>query len=191
MSAEGRFNNMRKNKTAFHSGLFLIAMTLLFATLIGCSGNQGKHADTGEGTDADDRRTRIVSAGKARYTLVYPDNPTATTKAAVDKLVEAVADATGVTLETKTDYLKRGAVYDSSSLEILLGRTDYGETDEALREIASNQFVIRRVGNKIVIASPKDEHLEAAVEYFIGCMTDRYAIDQFNALFVPNAFDKK
>ena len=162
---------MRKNKTAFHSGLFLIAMTLLFATLIGCSGNQGKHADTGEGTDADDGRTRIVSAGKARYTLVYPDNPTATTKAAVDKLVEAVADATGVTLETKTDYLKRGAVYDSSSLEILLGRTDYGETDEALREIASNQFVIRRVGNKIVIASPKDEHLEAAVEYFIGCMT--------------------
>ena len=32
---------------------------------------------------------------------------------------------------------------------------------------------------------------ERAVCDFIGCMTDRYAIDQFGALFVPNAFDKK
>ena len=32
---------------------------------------------------------------------------------------------------------------------------------------------------------------DRAVCDYIGCMTDRYAIDQFNALFVPNAFDKK
>ena len=32
---------------------------------------------------------------------------------------------------------------------------------------------------------------ERAVCDFVGCMTDRYAIDQFTALFVPNAFDKK
>lgn len=32
---------------------------------------------------------------------------------------------------------------------------------------------------------------DRAVCDFIGCMTDRYAIDQFSALFVPNAFDKK
>lgn len=32
---------------------------------------------------------------------------------------------------------------------------------------------------------------DRAVCDFVGCMTDRYAIDQFNDLFVPNAFDKK
>ena len=32
---------------------------------------------------------------------------------------------------------------------------------------------------------------ERAACDFVGCMTDRYAIDQFTALFVPNAFDKK
>ena len=32
---------------------------------------------------------------------------------------------------------------------------------------------------------------ERAVCDFVGCMTDRYAIDQFQELFVPNAFDKK
>ena len=35
------------------------------------------------------------------------------------------------------------------------------------------------------------EGLDRAVCDFIGCMTDRYAIDQFSSLFVPNAFDKK
>ncbi len=35
------------------------------------------------------------------------------------------------------------------------------------------------------------EGSERAVCDFIGCMTDRYAIEQFTALFVPNAFDKK
>ena len=32
---------------------------------------------------------------------------------------------------------------------------------------------------------------ERAACDFVGCMTDRYAIDQFTALFIPNAFDKK
>ena len=32
---------------------------------------------------------------------------------------------------------------------------------------------------------------ERAACDFVGCMTDRYAIDQFTALFVPNAIDKK
>lgn len=35
------------------------------------------------------------------------------------------------------------------------------------------------------------EGSDRAVCDFIGCMTDRYAIDQFQTLFVPNAFDKK
>ena len=35
------------------------------------------------------------------------------------------------------------------------------------------------------------EGSERAVCDFVGCMTDRYAIDQFTELFVPNAFDKK
>lgn len=32
---------------------------------------------------------------------------------------------------------------------------------------------------------------ERAVCDFVACMTDRYAVDRFTALFVPNAFDKK
>ena len=35
------------------------------------------------------------------------------------------------------------------------------------------------------------EGSDRAVCDFIGCMTDRYAIEQFTELFVPNAFDKK
>ena len=35
------------------------------------------------------------------------------------------------------------------------------------------------------------EGSERAVCDFVGCMTDRYAIEQFTELFVPNAFDKK
>ena len=123
--------------------------------------------DSGEATTLqDDGKTKLVWNGKAVYSLVYPDNCAPAVRVAMEAFLAAVNDATGVRLEQKTDKIKRGAVYDSSAREILFGRTGYGETAEALRELADDQFTIREVGNKIVIVSPQDANLEAAVDCF-------------------------
>lgn len=165
---------MKRQKCAFRFGVLLLALGLLFASLVGCSNEDTKEPSGTDqaATEPDDGRIKIVSAGVATYTLVYPDNATSSAKSAMEKLISVIADATGVTLETKSDYLKRGALYDSTTPEILFGRTDYSETATALKGLADDQFVIRKVDNKIVIASPQDANLDAAVEKFRELITD-------------------
>ena len=154
-------------------GILLLALCCCLIVPIGCGGKDTPDVGTatGEGTDTvpvtgDDGRTKLVHNGKAVYTLVYPDKCSSTVTAAMERLVTAIAEATGVTLETKSDALKRGAVYDASTPELLFGRTDYDQTAEVLKGLEDDQFVIRKVGNKIVFASPKDANLDAAVTHF-------------------------
>ncbi|MBQ7347158.1 MAG: endonuclease/exonuclease/phosphatase family protein [Clostridia bacterium] len=159
---------MRRFRNVFRVGVLFLALCSLL-TALGCTGNGTSSTDqTGTQTPTleDDGRTKLVQNGIALYTVVYPDSCSSTVTAAMERFVSAIEEATGVTPPTKSDYLKRGAVYDTSAPEILFGRTDYSETSEALKGLQDDQFTIRKVGNKIVVASPKDVNLDAAVTYF-------------------------
>lgn len=150
----------------------LLGMLFLASVLIACdskSENDNGRANENE-TNASDERDMIVVDGVAKYTLVYPDNASSSVKAAMNSFLDAIKQATGVTLETKTDYLKRGALYDSQSSEILFGRTGYDETKQALKTIEASQFTIQKIGNKLVVVSPTDTLLENAVKYFTGTL---------------------
>ena len=141
---------------------FLITATLL-TSLIACdtaSNSEGETTDTATNED-----TSNADVGLEAYTVVYPDSASSLVKKAMEDLVTAIADATGITLQTKSDYIKRGSVYDSTTLEILFGRTAYDETATVLKTLDKTQFAIRAQGNKIVITSPTDANLSNAVSY--------------------------
>ena len=151
--------------------VWLLLMSFLWTVLLSCRKEPEKDepaaTDTAAGTETEENgRVRLVDRGTAVYTLVYPDGCSSQVTDAMHRFVAAIAEATGVTLETKTDYIKRGQVYDSGTPEILFGRTDYEETAKAMKDLQDEQFVIRKVDNKIVIASPLDVNLDAAVTYF-------------------------
>ncbi len=150
--------------------LLLLAICLFGGLLSGCTNDPGTDA---EGTTADtqsetfaDGEIKIVENGVARYTLVYPENASKATQSAMKKFLDGIEEATGVKLTSKSDYIKRGLSYDSSTREILFGRTGYSETETVLETLTETQFAIRAVGNKIVITSPLDANLDAAVTYF-------------------------
>ena len=139
--------------------LYLLSLLLLVSTLLtGCT-------DPADEPEAD-TRIKLVENGQSAYTLVYPKNASPTVKSAMQRMVDSISDATGVTLEVKTDEIKRGEVYDSNTLEILFGRTGYEETKEVLDGLQDVQFAIRQVGNKLVFTSPRDANLDAMVTYF-------------------------
>ena len=66
---------------------------------------------------------------------------------------QAIEDATKIAPKIDTDWVKRGQDYDHESLEILVGLTGYSESIEALAQISYGEYLVKVVGNKLVIAA--------------------------------------
>ncbi len=157
--------------------LLCIIMLLGTVCLSGCSGItelfKKPNADvleesesTPEESEAPPARIALVENGKAVYTVVYPNDADYTVLNAMDKFIAAVKDATGVKLNSKSDNLRPGQTRDENAKEILFGKTNYTESQEALKNMYADEYVIKAVGSKIIIASPDNSYLLAAVNYY-------------------------
>ena len=67
-------------------------------------------------------------------------------------IVKAITEATGKVPDLATDFIKRDAAYDSSTYEILVGRTGYPESKATLGSLSFGEYTVRAEGNKIVVA---------------------------------------
>ena len=154
----------------------LLCLIMLFGAvaLTGC--NVGENTD-GEPTDSVSdteketeppvERIPLVENGKAVYTVVYPNNASAAVLNAMNTFIEGIKKQTGVTLTSKSDNLRPGQVRDENAKEILFGKTNYDETKNILKELYDDEYVIRAVGSKIVIATTNDSYLKAAANYYL------------------------
>ena len=148
--------------------LRIVATVLIIFTialsLYSCNGGGSKNPIT----DPPSKENTEWSIGSsASFAVVTPKTPTSALSASLDALLSAFRDKTGVRPETKTDEIKRGAIRDNTTYEILLGRTSYDQTAEVLSNLTEGQFAIVLSGRKLVITTPKDVDLSAAVDYFI------------------------
>ncbi len=144
----------------------LMCLTMLFG-LVSCNLFSGTEDGTGseESTDAVER-IKLVENGKAVYTVVYPNDADPAVLSAMRAFINKVKEVTGVTLPDKSDYVRFGQTRDPEAKEILFGRTSYDETQEILSGLYADEYVMKAVGNKIVIVSTKDSNLLTAVNYF-------------------------
>lgn len=108
----------------------------------------------------------LMSEGGTQYMIVRSDMASATsavTKLAV-KMAGAFREVSGQSIDVTTDYEKEDGPY-----EILVGKSDRPEYKEALASLTDdNGYVIRAVGDKIVIAAKRDAALTEAVERFLA-----------------------
>lgn len=153
--------------------LLLVSVMLLSAVILtGCdNASQNNDGDTDSDgiseTDPPVERIALVENGKAVYTVVYPNNASAAVLNAMNVFIDGVKKVTGVTLPSKSDNLRPGQTRDENAKEILFGKTNYGETQEILDTLYDDEYVIRAVGAKIVIASTNDSYLRAAANYYV------------------------
>lgn len=158
------------------SAVMLLALSL--SVFVGCkSGDDDETETTDTQASIVSDAGKIIDNGVSNYTLVYPDGCSPAVTAAMEKFVGAVAEATGVTLETKSDYKTRTQVYDPTKSEILFGKTGYDETDEVLKTLADDQYAIRAVGKKIVFVAARDENLDALVTYFCDNLLQKNVVE--------------
>ncbi len=93
------------------------------------------------------------------YVIVRSGNSTSEATKNATSLRKAINDATDAGVTIKTDEFK-------AKYEILVGKTARNESIEAHTNLRASDYVIKMVGNKIVIAGGSDEALADACEFF-------------------------
>lgn len=73
-----------------------------------------------------------------------------------------IENKTGLSPKISTDWIKAGQEYDSETLEILVGNTGYNESATALAGLAYGEYLVKVIGNKLVLAAYSDDALYEA-----------------------------
>lgn len=96
--------------------------------------------------------------------VVYPSASDAASAdiACASELKSLIGNTTGISPKLTTDSLKSGESYDASSCEILVGATGYPESAEVFGGISYGEYMIKMVGNKLVVAAFSEDAMEIA-----------------------------
>ena len=150
----------------------LLALLLMLALLlVGCN----QSTDTPQDTSTTDTPSTtapvaeglaIVTDGTANYRIVRGEKAEEGFTDVAIRVRRLIEDATGAKPEITTDWVKKGAELDHGSLEILVGPTDYSESTEALEGLGYGDYIITKIGNKIVINAWGEDSLDEAYAAF-------------------------
>lgn len=181
---------MKTNKRLWLTAA-LLAM-LLALSMVFCSCQPTDPKDPTDSTAASDETTAdplpesydIVKDGEIKVVrVVRPTNDTniegaeiAAAKSIRDYINTIVEDKFGIaldydhTLTLEEDFLMPGQSYDSEALEILVGATAYEECDGILDGLGYGDYIIKPVGNKIIIAAYTQSAYTAATDRILDLL---------------------
>jgi hypothetical protein len=85
-----------------------------------------------------------------------------------------------------TDWTGAGGTPESD-YEILVGPTNRSESEEVIKDLGVNEFIIRMVGKKLVIVASSEAGITSAVNYFV----ETYVNAQTTSLKIPETLNYK
>lgn len=136
----------------------LLCITILFiASLVGCGDKPDGNNDSGDIISTETVKIENISD----YILVKSADSPDNVKTAVKTLLNAIRDATSARLVDAVDSRKE------SQYEIVVGNTSRQGIDVDTSNLNVAQFIIKKVGDKIVITGGSDVAIEKGIDYFI------------------------
>lgn len=106
----------------------------------------------------------IVVDGIAEYKVVRPESASNAANSAATIVYNAITDVTGVRPEFTDDFVLRGQEPKPEDKEILIGITNRDESKETLEDLPYGEYIIKKVGAKLVIIAWDDNSLFDACE---------------------------
>ena len=155
----------------------LFFVFLLTFAAVACAGG-GIPADTTESvtetippeTEPLPTTVGLLSGGEALYRIVRPDEGSDSEIQLAIDLKKSLKELTGADFSLKTDFLMPNESV-TDVFEILVGATNRPESIEAKEGLTGDEYVIRVVGNKIVIVGGSDLMTARAVEAFLAMLS--------------------
>ncbi len=169
-----------KPKTALFRYVPAIALGILtlMILLVACGGPQNSKNDDYDNAPLPSDESNQIASALSEYTIIRGDSSGNPVLKQALNLRSSIRAKSGNTLPLTTDFTE-----DKGKPEILVGYTNRQESIEVAKELTdSTSFIIRTVGNKIVIAANTQNHLAAAIEFF----TENYLSNEFQTTAVIN-----
>lgn len=156
-------------KTLLRQISFVMSLVLLFGAVSLMSSCRKEEGGEGESKAPETTESTepivLSSGGKAVYRIVRPSNPTNRSLESFKSVMHYFNNDLDAGMEVGDDWLMPDV--DAASLkEILVGNVDRAECRELYEEVPFDGYVIKPVGNKIIIAAHNDDMLEEAVAVF-------------------------
>lgn len=158
-----------------HLSLALLIF-LLAITLVSCNGTSGPTPPADVTTEAPETEAPLVPIdlikdGVANYTIIRSDTADSNTLQKTTLFMQNLAKYTGVTPMISTDWIRKGEEHDPNTLEILIGDTNYKESAEAMEGLPYGNYVVKKIGNKLVINAWSAKALNRAITLLITDIT--------------------
>ena len=171
-------------KKLFKYCVLTLSLVLLLMQLVSCSPTDG----TVDNTDNQTEAVLNVPYNISEYVVIRPEQTVEEVINSGVTLRKHINTLLGENLVKITDdWIKGGVVTEeiSAAKEILVGNTTRPESEQALEGVDPTSFVIKVIGNKIVINSTKTSMVTQGVQYFI----EKYLVELTNnQLMLPENF---
>ncbi|MBR2907197.1 MAG: hypothetical protein IKC26_04050 [Clostridia bacterium] len=139
----------------------LLCLVLAVAVFVACDSSSGGDETTTGGQQGANTETVTVS----NAVIVSSASADSDTSAAVQILVDAIRQYTGVDATVKTD----AELEDATKTEILVGATNRAQSAGVLADLnGQSGYVVKKVDNKIVINATNVMMIDDAVNYFVN-----------------------
>ncbi len=143
----------------------------MLSTFVGCNGD-GQTDGTASGEDSSPDSGKVVEfidivKDGVAINVIYPAFSTAEEIKTANSIVSSIRTMSGVSTRTKIEPLE----YDASTVEIVVGNTEYPESQQVMEELGYSEGIIRVVGNKIVILASDEESYDTLATRFTIAMS--------------------
>ena len=150
------------------SGRRVLSAVLCVAILLSIAAMLGGCETSIEPPAFDTRLNFITNSGLSIYRIVYPrDNCPGSVLAVAEELQGVMTEVLGVDVALTDDHGSANADDSLQPYEILIGNTARSESQNAISGLGADEYVIRVVGHKIVIAGSSNRATLAGVRHFI------------------------
>ena len=158
---------MMKNKWILRTASAVLCTLMLSATMVACGNQNAGDNTTIEALTTTAPEVKTIQIAVNQYALIRPDLCPQTAVDAAILFNSATTEKTGAKYaKFSDDFVKDESEIDPNAYEILIGATNRPESAEALKDI-NYGYVIKKIGNKIVINSTISSLLNEAVTYFL------------------------
>jgi hypothetical protein len=159
--------------------------------------NSGSGSNLDINTDASSDDTQVSDLPSNAYAILHngaydvrvimPDKPTDAEKTVYTKLRASLKSKTGVDVRTETDYIQSGKTHPASEAAILVGFTNYTETEKAYDASENGEYGIKIYNKKVVFYfSTEDEGIELISSFCAAIRSN-----ESKAFWIENNFSVK
>lgn len=162
----------------------IVAFILSLSIITSCSPSDDPEAST----EIQEEQVITVPYDIAEYTVIRPEKTVEEVVYSAVSLRKHINGLLGETIvKINDDWVKGGVLTDevAQAKEILVGNTTRPESKQALEGVDPTSYVIKVVGNKIVINASKTSLVVNGVQYFIDNYLSELAD---NMLMLPENF---